>query len=67
MPLPLLLAVAALASRLRPFGIPVIETSAYGFRSQYANVRFDAAKARRELDWRPRIGLEQGLRRTFFP
>jgi nucleoside-diphosphate-sugar epimerase len=67
LPLPLILAGAALASRLRPFGIPAIDTPAYGFRSQYANVRFDAAKARRELGWRPRVGLEEGLRRMFFP
>lgn len=67
LPLPLILAGSALASRLKRFGIQAIDTPAYGFRSQYANVRFDAAKARRELGWQPRIGLEEGLRRTFFP
>ena len=65
LPLPLLLAGAALAGRLKRFGLPAIDTTVYGFKAQYANVRFDAAKASRELGWRPRISLKDGLRRTF--
>jgi nucleoside-diphosphate-sugar epimerase len=64
LPLSLLLAGAALTSFLKRFGIELITTPAYGFKSQYANVRFDALKARRELGWQPHIDMEEGLRRT---
>lgn len=65
LPLPLLLVAAELAQCLKKFGMPSIASTAYGFRAQYANVRLDAAKARRELGWKPRITLEEGLGRTF--
>ena len=64
-PLPLLLAAAAPARFLTRIGVRLIETPVYGFRAQYANVRFDAMKARRELGWQPLITLDQGLDRTF--
>ena len=28
------------------------------------DLRFDAGKARRELGWRPEVGVEEGMRRT---
>lgn len=65
LPLPLLIAGATMARRLNRFGISSIVTTDYGFKAQYANIRFDAAKARRELGWQPRITMEEGLRRTF--
>jgi 2-alkyl-3-oxoalkanoate reductase len=65
LPLSLLLAGAVLARHLKRFGMTSIVTTAYGLRAQYANVRFDAAKARRDLGWQPHITLKEGLRRTF--
>jgi len=65
LPLPLLLVATELVRCLKRVGMPSIVSTAYGFRSQYANIRFDAAKARHELGWQPRITLEEGLRRTF--
>jgi nucleoside-diphosphate-sugar epimerase len=67
LPLPLLLAGAVLVRQLKRFGMTSIVTTAYGLRAQYANVRFDAAKARRELGWQPCITLEEGLRHTLPP
>jgi 2-alkyl-3-oxoalkanoate reductase len=65
LPLLLLFTGAALARYLKWFGITPIVTTAQGFKAQYANVHFDASKARRELGWQPRIALEEGLRRAF--
>jgi nucleoside-diphosphate-sugar epimerase len=65
LPLPILLTGAIFARQLKRLGMTSIVTTAYGLRAQYAKVRFDAAKARRELGWQPRITLEEGLRRTF--
>ena len=65
LPLPLLLAGAAMADRLNRFGIASIVTTSYEFKAQYANIRFDASKARHELGWQTRIALEEGLERTF--
>ena len=64
-PLPLLLVTVALARCLKKIGLPSIASTAYGFRAQYANIRLDASKAWSKLGWKPRISLEEGLRRTF--
>jgi predicted dehydrogenase/nucleoside-diphosphate-sugar epimerase len=38
--------------------------SRFQIAEQACDLRFDAGKARRELGWRPEVGLEDGMRRT---
>ncbi len=40
-------------------------TSRYRIRNRLAPVRWDCSKARRMLNWRPRVPLRDGLQRTF--
>lgn len=41
------------------------KTSRSQMRWKQTHVRFDNSKAKRELEWEPRISLEEGLSRTF--
>jgi 2-alkyl-3-oxoalkanoate reductase len=65
LPLPLLLAAAMAAEPLKLMGVLNHFATSYGLAGQYKSMQIDAAKARRELGWRSRIGLEEALRRTF--
>lgn len=41
------------------------ETTRYRIRSRLAHVRWDCSKARRLLQWQPRLSLREGLARSF--
>jgi nucleoside-diphosphate-sugar epimerase len=36
--------------------------SIYRVKSGMARLRFDCSRAEREIDWRPRVGIDSGLR-----
>ena len=55
----------AIGEHLKRIGAVSYVTTPYDFAGQYPHVRIDAGKARRELGWQSRIGLEEGFRRTF--
>lgn len=68
LPIPFFLLVLAgfLADRLKSFGLLKTSTfSQYGVVSKYKSLRFDASKAKTDLQWAPKIGLDEGLSRTF--
>jgi nucleoside-diphosphate-sugar epimerase len=66
-PFSLLLFLTALVEQLGDLGMMNIASlpSKYGLRSKWKSLKFDSSKAQRELYWHPRIGLEEGLKRTF--
>jgi 2-alkyl-3-oxoalkanoate reductase len=39
--------------------------SRYSMAVKYCSLRYSSSKARKELNWQPKVGLEEGLRRTF--
>jgi nucleoside-diphosphate-sugar epimerase len=66
-PLSLLFRLAALIEQLRRFGLlnSASLPSKYGLASKWKSLTFDTSKARKQLNWHPRISLEEGLKRTF--
>ncbi len=64
-PLSFVLSAATLVEPLRKRGILPHASPPYGLAVQYGSVRIDAGKARRELGWRPLVGLDEGMDRTF--
>ena len=68
LPIPFFLFIGAafLVDRLKAFGLLKSSTfSQYGVVSKYKSLRFDSSKAKNELNWSPRIGLDEGLSKTF--
>lgn len=68
LPIPFFFFISAafLVDRLKSFGLLKSSTfSQYGVISKYKSLRFDSSKAKKELDWDPRIGLDEGLSKTF--
>jgi nucleoside-diphosphate-sugar epimerase len=61
----ILLAAVYGVERLQRLGVLRQSPTVYGLSTKYKSVRIDSSKARRELNWQPRVGLEEGLRRTF--
>lgn len=66
-PISTLLFLIALAEPLGRLGFidKAFLPSRYGFISKYKSLRFDNLKAKKELGWKPKVSLEEGLRRTF--
>lgn len=66
-PLSLFLLPVGLVEQLKSFGFLKNKhtPSKYGLYSKYHSLRYSAAKAREELNWQPKISLEEGLSRTF--
>jgi 2-alkyl-3-oxoalkanoate reductase len=63
-PLPLILGAVKMAEGLgRVLAKP--GPTVYGFSSKYTSLRYSSAKIARELGWRPRVDLEEGLAKTF--
>lgn len=65
LPLSLILAAALLAEPLKRMGVVNYDSTITDIVKQYTGVRIDAAKARRELAWKSRVGFEEGFQRSF--
>ncbi|MBE9069915.1 NAD-dependent epimerase/dehydratase family protein [Leptolyngbya cf. ectocarpi LEGE 11479] len=68
LPIPFFLFIVAafLVDRLKTVGLLKSSTfSQYGVISKYKSLRFDSSKAKKELNWAPHIGIEEGLSKTF--
>ncbi len=66
-PFSLLLFSATLATRLRSLGLfrRTHLPSKYSLVSKWHSLRFDTTDAKQQLNWQPKVSLEEGLRRTF--
>jgi nucleoside-diphosphate-sugar epimerase len=66
-PFSLLLFSAILAEQLKKLKAlnKSSSLSRYSLVSKWTSLRFDASKAKKELGWRPKVSLEEGLKRTF--
>jgi nucleoside-diphosphate-sugar epimerase len=66
-PFSLLVLLTALVEPLRD--LPMLKTaslpSKFGLLSKWKSLTFDTSKAKSELNWSPRIGLEDALNKTF--
>jgi 2-alkyl-3-oxoalkanoate reductase len=67
MPFPLILFLMGVVEQARKLGLMKKKAypSRYGMITKYKNIRFSAAKAKAELNWKPNISLDEGLNRTF--
>jgi 2-alkyl-3-oxoalkanoate reductase len=66
-PFPLLLGGVGLIEQLRKVGVlkQRATPSTYGLASKYKSVHFKVSRAKEELNWKPKVSLEEGLRKTF--
>ena len=65
-PFSLLICFTILIDKFRSIGIIKNPSpTKYGLISKWKSLQFDISMARRELNWEPKITLEEGLERTF--